>query len=350
MVVVASPPRRETRSSDREPPLVADPPEWVTPNEAAYLAGVDLSRIRSWIGAGLVESSPVLRDRRDAGMRLIRARDLAWALEREDDQAHAEEPSVPTAAAKARRWPRLRGYVQAGLGVVLLLVWLNAIRPSVVAEPGSGGDARSAIPPVPADDTLAPPSAPGLTSSTIVVNWVGFVRDGDLFDVAAEVANPDPHRWLPTAGAAFVFLDASGAVLSTTSVPMSIGPGGERTVMANGVDLGGVSPDEVASVELVPTLQPLLPKAQYEPPHIRLSHVRLERTRHNVSATGLIVDGGPERHALTITCALRAASGELAQVASIEEAKIPADRTIPFEVPFRHAEARHDSVTCSILP
>lgn len=86
MVAVASPPRPGTEQPSPEPetPIVTDTPEWITLAEAAFLAAVDETRIRSWIEAGLLEPFSIFRNDRDPSLTLVRARDLAWAREHED--------------------------------------------------------------------------------------------------------------------------------------------------------------------------------------------------------------------------------------------------------------------------
>lgn len=343
---VAAPPRPATEQpqpgAEPEAPGVIDSPEWTTPAEAAFLAAVEETRIRSWIDAGLLEAVPMFRNDHDPSLVLVNARDLAWARDREDQPEAVRSPAI--AAPVASRRSRTRRYVEAGLTIALLLVWLNAIRPSFVAEPNSG-DRTGALAPLPAGAGSAVPS--DLTPATTRVRWIGFARDGDGIDLAATVANPDPLRWIPPGEAAFLIHDASGAVLTTVPVSLSIAPGGMRTVMVNRVDLGEVSPKAVASLYLL-SLVPSQPAAQYESPSIKLSRVRLERSRHGDWAVGRIANDGSSGGSASIECALIDGSGNLLSVETAEPIRVQAGHTTPFAVRLRNVPAHGGRVACSV--
>jgi hypothetical protein len=345
VVSVAAPPRPATEQSESEPERRAplnDSPQWITPAEAAFLAAVDEEQIRSWIDAGLLEAVSTFRNDHDPNLVLVNARDLAWARDREDQPDAVRSPAiaVPSVGRRSRR----RRYIEAGLTIALLLVWLNAIRPSFVAEQNSG-DRTGALAPAPAGAGTTVPSE--LTPATIRVRWIGFAQDGDGMDLAATVANPDPLRWIPPGQAAFVLQDASGAVLTTVPVSLSIAPGGMRTVMVNGIDLGEVSPTAVASLHLV-SLVPSQPGTQYELPSIKLSRVRLDRSRQGDWAAGRITNVGSSTGSASIRCALIDGTGNLLAVESAEPIRVPAGSTTPFTVRLRNAPAHGGRVACSI--
>jgi hypothetical protein len=343
-VSVAAPPRQETEESAPEPrdPGVINAPQWITPAEAAFLAAVDELRIRSWIDSGLLEAVSMFRNDHDPSLKLVNARDLAWAREREDQREAVGSSAM--AAPVARRWSRTRRYVEAGLTIALLLVWLNAIRPSFVAEPISGD--RAGAPPSPPPVGAGTTFPSDLVPSTILVRWIGFARDGDRIDLAATVANPDPNRWIPPGDAAFMLHDASGAVLTTVPMSLSIAPGAARAVMVDGADLGDVSPRSVASIHLLPLVPPQ-PASQYEPPSIKLSHVRLQRTRRGDWAVGRVTNDGSSEGSATIQCALIDGSGNLLAVESAEPTRLRAGHTMPFAVRLRNAPAHGGRVACS---
>jgi hypothetical protein len=304
---------------------------------------VDEARIRSWIDAGLLEAVSMFRNDHDPNLVLVNARDLAWGRDREDQPEAVRSPAI--AAPVAGRRSRTRRYVEVGLTIALLLVWLNAIRPTFTAEPISGDRAGAPGLPPPAGAGTALPS--DLIPSTVLVRWTGFARDGDLIDLAATVANPDLKRWIPPGDAAFVLQDASGAVLATVPVSLSIRPGGTRTVMVNGADLGDASPRSVASIHLVPLVPPQ-PATQYEPPSIKLNRVRLERTRHGDWAVGRVTSHGSSRGSASIQCALIDGSGNLIAVETAEPIRIRAGHTMPFAVRLRDAPAHGARVACSV--
>jgi hypothetical protein len=345
-VSVAAPPRETTEQPEPGPdpsaPGLTDSPQWITPAEAAFLATVDEARVRSWIDAGLLEVVSMFRKGHDPSLVLVNARDLAWARDREDQPEAVRSPAV--AAPAAGRRSRTRRYVEAGLTIALLLVWLNAIRPTFNAEPISGDETGvQASPPAGAGSSV--PS--DLVPATIRVRWIGFARDGDRIDLAATVANPDTQRWIPPGGGAFVLQDASGAVLTTVPVSLSIGPGSTRTVMVDGVDLGDVSRAAVASVQLL-SLVPPQPGSQYEPPSIKLSHVRLERTHHGDWAAGQVTNDGSSRASATVRCALIDGSSTLLAVESAGPTRFRAADTTPFAVRMRRAPAHGGRVACSV--
>jgi hypothetical protein len=346
-VSVAAPTRETTEQPEpgpeRRAPGLIDSPQWITPAEAAFLATVDEARIRSWIDAGLLEAVSMFRKDHDPSLVLVNARDLAWARDREDQPEVVGSPAIAVPAAGERS--RTRRYVEAGLTIALLLVWLNAIRPSFVAEPNSGDRAGAPASPPPVGAGTAIP--PDLVPSTILVRWIGFARDGDRIDLAATVANPDPKRWILPGDAAFMLHDASGAVLTTIPVSLSIGPGGTRTVMVNGADLGDVSPRSVASIHLVPLVPPQ-PASLYEPPSIKLSHVRLERTRRGDWAVGRVTSRGSSRGSPPIQCALIDRSRNLIAVESAEPIRVRAGQTMPFAVRLRDVPVHGGRVACSI--
>jgi hypothetical protein len=150
-VSVASPPRSGTEplAPEHETRVTTDTPEWITLAEAAFLAGVDETKIRSWTEAGLLESVSIFRN--DPTLTLVSARDLEWAREREDQQeAVGSSPSIAAPLVDRRSRSRTRRYVEVGLTIALLLVWLNAIRPTFAAEPISG-DRAGAPTPTPSD-------------------------------------------------------------------------------------------------------------------------------------------------------------------------------------------------------
>jgi hypothetical protein len=346
VVSVAAPPRPATEhpqpEAEPEAPGVIDSPEWITPAEAAFLGAVDETRIRTWIDAGLLEALPMFRNDHDPRLVLVNARDLAWARDREDQPEAIRSPAI--AAPVAGRRSRTRRYVEAGLTIALLLVWLNAIRPSFVAEPNTGRPAGGLAPPPAGAGTTVPSE---LAPATIRVRWIGFARDGDGIDLAATVANPDRLRWIPPGEAAFLIHDASGAVLTTIPVSLSIAPGGTRTVMVNGVDLDEVSPKAVASLHLL-SLAPSQPAAQYEPSSIKLSRVRLERSRRRDWAAGRIANDGSSGGSASIQCALIDGSGNLLSVESAEPIRVRAGQTTPFAVRLRNVPAHGGRVACSI--
>jgi len=342
--VSAAAPSRETTEQtepgpERRAPGLTDLPQWITPAEAAFLAAVDETRIRSWIDAGLLEAVSMFRNDHDPSLKLVNARDLAWAREREDRQ---ETIGASTIAAPDGRRPRTRRYVEVGLTIALLLVWLNAIRPTFAAT--SGDETEAQAPPLAGAGSSVPAD---LVPSTIRVSWIGFARDGDRIDLAATVANPDTQRWIPPGGGAFVLQDASGTVLTSVPVSLSIGPGSTRTVMVDGVHLGEVSPVAVASVHLL-SLAPPQPGSLYEPPSIKLSLVRLERTRHGDWAAGQVTNDGSSRASATIRCALIDGSGTLLAVESAGPSRFRAADTTPFAVRLRHAPAHGGRVACSV--
>jgi len=345
-VSVAAPPRPATEQPEPEPERraagLADSPQWITPAEAAFLAAVDEAQIRSWIDARLLEAVPMFRKGHDPNLVLVNARDLAWARDREDQPEAVGSPAIATHVAGRRS--RTRRYVEAALTIALLLVWLNAIRPSFVEQPSSADRTGGLVPPPAGAGTSVPSD---LAPSTIIVRWTGFARDGDRIDLAATIANPDPERWVPPGDAAFVLQDASGTVLTTVPVPLSIGPGGTRTVMVNGADLGDVSPGSVALLHLV-SLVPSQPGSQFEPPSIKLSHVRLERTRRGDWAVGSVTNDGASRGSASIQCALIDGSGNLLAVERAEPIRVRAADTTPFAVRLRHAPAHGGRVACSV--
>jgi hypothetical protein len=319
-------------------------PEWVSRSEAAFLAGVAVERVDRWIRGGLVESRTLVPGDPRKGVVLVRASDLAWAggLDGAGDRLTASSPET-AGGVPVRRPSRWWRSVQIGIASLLLVV----LGPNAVPGPNTASATDESSTRT-SSSSPGSPSTGGAASPTLIVRWLGFVGDGDRIDVVAEIANPDPDRWLPSGDATLVVRNGNGTVLATAALPVAIGPGGERTVIARGIGLGTSSPRDVASVELVPPNRALLPAATYRHRAVRLGEVAVAQGPDGLAAEGNVENDGPTRADVTVSCALRTAAGDLVRVASVRVGEVPPSASAPFRVAFPDAGARDGSAACTV--